>query len=482
MLSAPRRIAREEWRFWRRSKLMLAASVVVVFLVITALITTTGRISSEQTQRREMQTIAEDTFKSQPARHPHRMVHYGHYVFRTPTPLAAIDPGVDAYAGTVMFLEGHRQNSAVFSPFYTAAQTPHLAQLTPARAYLLLLPLVLILAGYASVTRERAAHTDRMLLMSDLTPGAIVLGKVLAMLQLTGVLLIPLAGALIVLVVKGACPIASSILFIGFALYLAVWSLLTVAVSRFASNASRAVLVLLSLWVGLGLILPAASARLATTITPTHGKIETDLDVVSALKDKGDGHNANDPAFEKIRTNLLTQYNVETVEELPVNIRGIVAEAAEAEQAVIMSEFAEDHWSEERAQAVTARQLGWLSPALAMRAVSMIMVGTDIDQHHQFQRDAEASRLEFVQALNRLQAEGITYADDISRSNDRAAEKRTRVDASNWQRLRTFELKPPPVFARMGAAAPYFAMLTLWLIAVTVVLMRSARTLGHDHG
>ena len=105
-------IARDEWRYWRRSKLGVISSIVVLLLTAASLVSTATRIETERTTRDTFQTAVE-TFTNQPARHPHRMVHYGHYVFRVPPPLSVIEPGVDAYTGTVMFLEGHRQNSAV---------------------------------------------------------------------------------------------------------------------------------------------------------------------------------------------------------------------------------------------------------------------------------------------------------------------------------------------------------------------------------
>ncbi|MEM1194359.1 MAG: delta 1-pyrroline-5-carboxylate reductase, partial [Pseudomonadota bacterium] len=124
-------IAGDEWRFWMRSKLGAAAAVLALILVATSLIATMGQISKQRQNRASMQANAEQTFRAQPDRHPHRMVHYGHYVFRTPAPLAALDPGVDPYTGTVMFLEGHRQNSATFSPSYDVAQAGPFAVLTP---------------------------------------------------------------------------------------------------------------------------------------------------------------------------------------------------------------------------------------------------------------------------------------------------------------------------------------------------------------
>ena len=107
------RIAREEWRYWRRTKLAAAAIVIAALVTVASVVSTAWEIDSATSQRQALQDAAETTFKSQPARHPHRMVHYGHYVFRKPAPLAVVDPGVDTHTGTAMFLEGHRQSALV---------------------------------------------------------------------------------------------------------------------------------------------------------------------------------------------------------------------------------------------------------------------------------------------------------------------------------------------------------------------------------
>ncbi len=113
-MSSVWRIAREEWRYWLRSKTASAVGVAAILLIVTSLTTNYVRIDTQREARLQLQAVAEETFRNQPARHPHRMVHYGHYVFRTPAPLAIADPGVDPYTGTVMFLEGHKQNTATF--------------------------------------------------------------------------------------------------------------------------------------------------------------------------------------------------------------------------------------------------------------------------------------------------------------------------------------------------------------------------------
>ena len=145
-------VAADEWRFWMRSKLGPSVALLALILVFTSLFATTNQIESERETRESLQVKAEETFRDQPDRHPHRMVHYGHYVFRSPAPLATLDPGVDPYTGTVIFLEGHRQNSATFSQSYDGAQAGPFALLTPALAYQLLIPLVLVVIGFGAVS------------------------------------------------------------------------------------------------------------------------------------------------------------------------------------------------------------------------------------------------------------------------------------------------------------------------------------------
>ncbi|MYF71548.1 MAG: delta 1-pyrroline-5-carboxylate reductase, partial [Proteobacteria bacterium] len=98
-------IAREESRLWLRSRLAQCTLLIFALLLAAVSIATSLRMSEEHHERSEQQALAEETFLSQPDRHPHRMVHYGHYVFRPPPPLAMIDPGVDSVTGQSIFLE-----------------------------------------------------------------------------------------------------------------------------------------------------------------------------------------------------------------------------------------------------------------------------------------------------------------------------------------------------------------------------------------
>ena len=175
------RIARDEWRYWRRSRLATAASALFLFLALVTGVLTSLRQEAEAELRNHHQAEAEEAFLSQPDRHPHRMIHYGHYVFRSPPPLAAFDPGIDSVTGTAVFLEGHRQNSASFAAAGASAQFGGLAWLTPAFIYQLLGPLLLIILGHGALAREREGRTLQALSALGVSGGRLVLGKAVAL-------------------------------------------------------------------------------------------------------------------------------------------------------------------------------------------------------------------------------------------------------------------------------------------------------------
>ena len=80
-MSTALRIAREEWRLWARSRVVLVAALIVAVLLAATSAITAGRVTEEAAKSTARQASAEATFFAQPDRHPHRMVHYGHYAF-----------------------------------------------------------------------------------------------------------------------------------------------------------------------------------------------------------------------------------------------------------------------------------------------------------------------------------------------------------------------------------------------------------------
>jgi ABC-2 type transport system permease protein len=473
-------IAIQEWRYWSRTKLAAAVAMLALILIVVSVFATFSQVANEKDTRESMQVKAEHTFRDQPARHPHRMVHYGHYVFRTPTPLAALDPGVDPFTGTVMFLEGHRQNSATFSSSYDGAQAGPFSRLSPALAYQLLVPLVLIIMGFGVVSRERESATDRQLVTSGISPVSIWFGKTLALGSVALLLLLPMLVGVSLSDSEWSIGIGFITLYF---LYLMTWVLIITAVSTWSQSTSTSLLILLAFWLVLCALMPRLLASAANTAVPNASQIETDMDVIMALRSFGDGHNANDPAFNRLKANLLDEYDVATVEDLPVNFRGVVAQAAEADLTNILNEFAESRMKDQRTQTQLVKSYEFISPFIVLQSASMVAAGTNGGTHHRFLREAENVRFEFVQGLNKAHEQKMSYADDINRSSDTSAERRTRVSTENWKVLNDFRFEADPADVRLKRLLSSYAIILAWMIIFTLAGFIGARRLPEvDHG
>ncbi|MEL7043488.1 MAG: DUF3526 domain-containing protein [Pseudomonadota bacterium] len=461
-------IAAAEWRYWLRSNLALSAAILFLFLLLATVVLTTLRMEGDRHERSHHQEEAERSFLEQPDRHPHRMVHYGHYVFRTPTPLSVFDPGLDPVTGQSIFLEGHRQNSATFTESGASADLGGLAWLTPAIVYQLFGPLLVLLLGHGSLARERESSTLAPMLAQGVSGVSLMLGKALALFSAILLMLLPLFASGFVALFQGESLAAVLMLGLVYLLYLGVWALLSLFVSALLPRRAMVLAVLTGLWLGLSLLLPSLATSFAARSLPIAGQIETDLTMLADLRRLGDGHNAEDPAFAQLRSELLVRYDVDTVEELPVNWRGVVAGYSEEKLTNTLNEYAEARMAQERRQSALLVRQGWLTPFLATAVASRAVSGTDLNNHQRFLREAEILRFDFVQGLNRVHAEVLSYDDDMNRSRDAEANRRARVNADNWKVLQGFRYEPASLGDRLAQALAPFMSLLAWFGALVL--------------
>ncbi len=471
-------IAKDELRYWKRSNLALVALVTLLALSTVSLFVSFSEQTKQLEQRRYEQAESDAILAAQPDRHPHRMVHYGHYVYRTPSPLAIVDPGVDAFVGTSIFLEGHRQNTAAF---ISAAETGLLARfgsISPAFALQTLIPLLMILCGFSSVAREREQQTLHQLLGQGISNRSLLFGKFIALYSLASIALLPLfIVGFVVAVGDGDMLFSFLLLVLGYGVYLAVWAQLIVGVSGTSSSAKAALLTLLGLWTAFAILIPRFATDFSTSIVQTPSQVETGLAVAETLRTAGDGHDISDPAFRSLQELTLAEYNVTRIEDLPFNYRGMVAIRGEEEDARIYNEYAQKKQLSELQQSEVANRFGFLTPMIAIRSLSMALAGTNLSAHHRFLSAAEDYRFAMVQHYNRLQMEAITFADDIARSTNAAAEQRTRVSAQNWSSMPNFTLSLEPLTERLAKAGSAILMLSCWVLIASFFMILTSRRL-----
>lgn len=456
-------IALNEWRLWLRSHFILISGSGFTLLLLASCIISALHMSSVAQEREDLQSLAELTFYAQPDRHPHRMVHYGHYSFRIPPPLAFIDPGIDRVTGQAIFLEGHSQNTATLADAKANANLGRFSSLTPAFVYQIFLPLLIIVIGYSSIVRERETRTLDTMLAQGVTGISIFIGKSLALYSIGIVLLTPLLIVVAIAAKNGEAGIASFGLFLVYAVYLFFYTSLVILISSVTRKRNFTLGILVAIWLMSTFLIPRLAVASVGAVTTSVGKIDSDLTMQRELRNIGDGHNAADPAYSGLLNNLLIEHNVEKVEDLPVNFRGVVALYAEAKLTENLNRYSERRMSLELNQSQGMAKFGWLSPFLAISVASRAISGTDLNNHHKFLRETEQLRFDFVQGLNQIHAEKLNYSDDMNRSRDQNAEQRTRVSSDSWKTLEEFRFEPESANKRWQRAIDSVTPLLVWL-------------------
>lgn len=469
-------VARAELSYLKRSRLALVSAALFAACLLFSSLSSSAYLAQETAHRQSHQAEANDIFENQPDRHPHRMVHYGQYVFRTPPPLAAIDPGLDAYGGTAIFLEGHRQNAAMFAGAAEGATLTRFGSFAPAFVLQVFAPLLLILLGYSCITREREAGTLRAILAQGASMRALAGGKTIVLLGAAGLCLVPLViVGVSSAVFSGETLLTVAGLVLAYGLYLGTWAIATVCMSLMTRRGSAALLILASLWLGSAVIIPRLAADTATQVAPLKSAFERDMEIKSALRALGDSHDLGDAAYGSFQQKVLAQYNVASLDDLPVNMKGLLAIEGEKQGAGVIARFNTEDIAAREAQQKLIAGASLVSPMIALHGASQSLSGTDLAAYHRFITEAEKHRLAFVNDLNMLQATDVDIKLDKIKSIDVQAEKATRVSAEAWAALPRFDFRAAPSAERIGLSLPYLAALACWFGALVISFLRLTR-------
>jgi len=476
-MSLVTRICREEWRALRRDKVAVFGLLLLTVLTLVAALNAHEHQRHVNAERARYQAQANHAFEAQPDRHPHRVAHFGHYLFRPLNPLAAFDPGIDAYTGNTLYLEPHRQNSANFGDVRQSSLLLRFGQLTPAFVLQVLAPLLLVFVGHASVARERESGTLRILLAQGVGGRHIVLGKLLALSGFAALALLPAWLALAWLAVSGQSAWMPVLLLGGsYSVWLLLWSLGVVLVSCLFARGRDALLGLLALWAVLVILLPRWVPDLANMAVALPTRFETEILVEREYLELGDAHNPNDPKFAEFRDKVLQQYGVERVEDLPVNFKGLIAAEGERQSSELFNRYARASFERQAEQNRIVDRFQWLSPTLALRRLSMRAAGTDLHNYRRFLEQGEAYRYDLVQRLNQIQSEALDYADESDPHKDHIMDN--RVSKTYWQTFPQFRyVAMPPNETLHGIRTALLALLA-WLAALLALVWNGASRLG----
>ncbi|GAB2786268.1 ABC-2 type transport system permease protein [Hymenobacter luteus] len=460
-------IAQKEFVSTLRDKRFLVLSVLVLALLLAA--TLVGRASYQtlQQERQLAQETVNDQFRHQPARHPHRVAHYGSFAFRPRSGLSLLDSGVDSFTGTSVFLEAHQQNSVNFSQAQQSGSLIRFGEMTVAFVLQMLVPLLIIFLCFGAFTQERETGTLKLLLSQGVSLRQVAWGKIVGYSRAVALVVAP-ALALAAALLFGTEEFASGADLVGrlglfvlsYAVYFFLFIVGAVVVSAVQASSRAALVTLLGLWILGCIILPKATANLGATLYPAVTKAQMDADVHEEAQHGINGHDPQDQRSAALKAGLLKKYGVDSEEKLPVSVGGIVMSESEAYSAkVYQQHFADLNATYER-QNRLSDWVGLLNPYQAIRPLSMGLAGSDFAHYVHFQQAAEAYRYSLVQRLNALQA-SMGYGD-----------KERKLDAHTWQQLPLFAYQAPPLgWALPRLLLPVVALL-LWAVGLSWLGLR----------
>lgn len=454
------RIAAEELRLLWRKRVAASGFVLLCLLTLAAAMVSLMHRQAEQADRARFQATAEQHWDAQPDRHPHRVVHYGHFVFRPLEPLSFFDFGVEPYTGRAIYLEGHRQNAANFSDARQSSLLLRFGQLTPAFVLQTLAPLLIVFLAFGSVARERESGQVRMVLCQGVAGTSFLAGKVMGHAIIALALAAPAFAVLAATgMISAGAGLPALIIMLGYALYLLIWVAVSVLISAAAPRARDALLLLVACWMATVILLPRVLPGLAAQSTVLPTRIETEAAIQQALARIGDSHNPDDPYFSDFRRQVLARYGASRIEDLPVNYGGLLL--AEGER--LTSELFDRHMAADfdlqRQQGDFIDRFGLASPVIALRRLSMAMAGTSRVHHEHFLASAERYRFALIQSLNDLHATQIRHADDRAQ----------RLSQDHWQHLPRFRYAPPdPVAMMKRQVLPGLCVMAAWLAALAL--------------
>jgi ABC-2 type transport system permease protein len=467
-----RAVAAKEWLELARDRRLVALCALIVALMLGALAfgyAENARILRE----RDAATKADrELWVGQSAKNPHAAAHFGQYAFKPLSPLALADPGVDAYVGSAVWLEAHKQNETQFKQARDGGVGARLGSLSLAFILQTIAPLIVILMGFASFSGERESGALKQLLSVGARPRDILAGKALALIGAIFALLAPAfigaALALFFFVDRERLSLADQFIRLcalgaGYAIYLAGFAFLALGVSALAKNSRAALVTLLAFWLANSFLAPRLATDAARAFAPTPTWLEFRAGVIQD-KSKTFGHDESHPGFIAFRDETLKKYGVTRIEDLPVNFRGLaLRKDDEAGYAIFDRHFGLLQSAFDRQDALRAAP-GFLFPLLALRPISMAFAGVDSRSQFDFATAAEAHRRDIQ---NQVSDNIIHFAHD----NHYVA------GPELWRKIGSFAYQAPgAIFAFAHSALPIAALLG-WLVIAVVFAAFAARRL-----
>lgn len=397
-------VAATQLRLMWRERRLLWLALAVLLLAGASVATSAVRLSAQAQERRVVAEEEARLWDSQGVIDPHDAAHVGRAVPAPVRPLAAFDPGLSDFVGSSVFLEAHAQNPARHRPIEGGTALSRFGGFSAAWTLQVVAPLLIILAGFATLSGEVARARLRQELGAGASAAALVGGRLIALALAAGLLALVMIGIslpVILLQGVGGTEVAGFAAIGGaYALYLLAFCALTVAASGLFASARTALVVLLGFWAVSTLLVPRVAPAVAETLEPTPSAPAFRAAVTEEAEKGIDVHDPTDPGVEAFKAELLARYEVSDLEDLPINFRGASYEYGEKLSTDLYNRHFDQLYDVYYRQEVVQRAFAIFSPTISLQPLSRAFAGTDFAAHLNYLRGVEDYRYRLIQTLN----------------------------------------------------------------------------------
>ena len=334
---------------------------------------------------------------------PHTAAHFGTYAFKPITVLSAFDEGINAYTGNVLRLEGHIQHDIVHSELSHFPLISYFGKTTPSFLLQYILSIFIIFIALVTINGDKESGRLKLYVVQGAELSKILISNVLTVWFISILLTLTTFSTQIFINIKYLTQddlLRSFVLLLSYSVYYLILILLTIYSSVVLKSAVKGLTLVLSLWFLWVIFLPRISSNISDSIynLPTRNEL---IKTMKAEREKGvDGHNPFDKKRDELKDSLLRKYNVNTIEELPINFDGVVMQADEEFGNMVWDK----HYGNVNNTLISQRKANQyfniVNPFSSLRNLSIGAAGTDLLHHLHFLKNAEEYRRVFIKRLN----------------------------------------------------------------------------------
>lgn len=424
-------IARREFLERLRDGRLYWAGGLVAVLLLTALAVGWAHQRDARAEQRAAQAMDYRDWLRQDRRHPHDAAHQGMHAFKPEAVLSMIDPGINLFIGSTVWLQAHRQSEVKFNAAQDATGLQRFGNLSVGWILQVLGPLLVIVLGFNAFAAEREQGILRQTLSLGVSPLRLLGGKALALGASLAVLLVPAGLIAAAAVAAGAddgerldALLRLGAWAVGYAVYLGIFVFLVLGVSAACSTSRMAITLLLAIWIGQAVMAPRVLSELSRAWFPSPTRLEFNRQLGAELKTVSD---------EVWRKNFGSTER--WGRDVPLSKWGIALRLDDQASYPVYDRHYGRLWDTWERQQAVQEWSGLLVPVLAVRSFSMGMAGTDFAHHRSFTTAAELHR-RHIQDL--MSEDLVEHADPLG---DQHFAYQATPDL--WATVPPFDYQPP---------------------------------------